>query len=98
MDNLCTTSTDVERAVPGIKTKKSGIPGPEKDNPRCLWAIYSAWSELPSRNRHQTARDYLTTTSNSEISIDLRQAYEHLFKKTVTTLLDPRLRLRLTQD
>jgi WD40 repeat protein len=47
---------------------------------------------------HQTARDYLTTTFNSEISIDLRQAHEHLFKKTVTTLLDPRLRLRLTQN
>jgi hypothetical protein len=47
---------------------------------------------------HQTARDYLTTTSNSGISIDLRQAHEQLFVKTITTLLDPRLRLRLTQD
>ncbi|KAH8820667.1 hypothetical protein F5884DRAFT_57550 [Xylogone sp. PMI_703] len=47
---------------------------------------------------HQTARDYLVTTSKSEISVYPRQAHEQLFLNTINKLLDPKLRLKLTQD
>lgn len=46
---------------------------------------------------HQTARDYLIRTSNSEVSIDPKRAHGQLFMKTVLTLLDPRLRLKLAE-
>ena len=46
---------------------------------------------------HQTARDYLITTSNSETSINLRLAHEKLFMKTASTLLGSKLRFTLTQ-
>ncbi|RFU28895.1 hypothetical protein B7463_g7457, partial [Scytalidium lignicola] len=47
---------------------------------------------------HQTARDYLITTSNSEISINPRKAHELLFSRTITVLMNPKLRLSLTQS
>lgn len=46
---------------------------------------------------HQTACDYLTKMSTSEIAINLRRAHEQLFLKSISVLLDPALRLKLTQ-
>lgn len=45
---------------------------------------------------HQTARDYLIKSSKSEISIDPARDHEQLFVKTISVLLDPRLRFKLT--
>ena len=46
---------------------------------------------------HQTAREYLVKISSTEISIDPRGAHRQLFMKTISTLLDPKLRSKITQ-
>jgi len=46
---------------------------------------------------HQTARDYLIQTSNTEIAISTKEAHGQLFRKSISILLDPKLRYRLTQ-
>lgn len=47
---------------------------------------------------HQTARDYLTKTSNLELSVDLKRSHEALFGKTLSFLLDPKLRSKLERN
>lgn len=47
---------------------------------------------------HQTARDFLIQTSNKEIAINVRHAHGQLFTKTVSALLDPKIRLKLIQS
>lgn len=47
---------------------------------------------------HQTARDYLIRTSNQELAIDLQKAHGSLFSRTISILLDPKLRSKLTHD
>jgi WD40 repeat protein len=47
---------------------------------------------------HQTARDYLIQSSNKEIAINVRQAHGQLFAKAISVLLDPKIRLKLTQS
>lgn len=47
---------------------------------------------------HQTARDYLTQMSESVIAIDTKQAHVLLFQKTISVLVDPRLRAILSQN
>ena len=44
---------------------------------------------------HQTARDYLTRTSQSDISINIAGGHEELCLKALAALSDPELRLRL---
>lgn len=44
---------------------------------------------------HQTARDYLTKTSNLKFSVDLKRSHEALFAKTLSFLLDPNLPSKL---
>jgi hypothetical protein len=47
---------------------------------------------------HQTPRDYLIRKSNQELAIDLQTSHGHLFTKTISALLDPKLRSKLTHD
>lgn len=46
---------------------------------------------------HQTAREYLLKSSNTEIAIDFRKTHGRLFAKTVSNLLDPGFRFKLMQ-
>ncbi|KAN0090022.1 WD40 repeat-like protein [Hyaloscypha variabilis] len=46
---------------------------------------------------HQTARDYLIQTSNNEIAISTKEAHGNLFRKSLSTLLDPKVRYKLSQ-
>ncbi|KKY18181.1 putative wd40 repeat-containing protein [Phaeomoniella chlamydospora] len=46
---------------------------------------------------HQTARDYLTRTSTSEIAIDPEQANKYLCIQTISALLEPTLQSKLMQ-
>jgi WD40 repeat protein len=46
---------------------------------------------------HQTARDYLIQTSNNEIAVSTKEAHGQLFGKSISILLDPKLRYKLTQ-
>jgi WD40 repeat protein len=47
---------------------------------------------------HQTARDYLIRKSNEGLAIDLQKSHGHLFMKTISVLLDPGVRSKLTYD
>ena len=44
---------------------------------------------------HQTARDYLIQSSNQKICVNPKQSHEILFMKTISILLDLKLRLKL---
>ncbi|KAL1988851.1 hypothetical protein VTN96DRAFT_7735 [Rasamsonia emersonii] len=46
---------------------------------------------------HQTARDYLIKISKSEVSIDPIKAHKRLFMSAISALLDPGLRMKVTQ-
>jgi len=46
---------------------------------------------------HQTARDYLITSS-SEVAVDIEESHTQLLTKTVSTLLDPKLRAKITEN
>jgi WD40 repeat protein len=47
---------------------------------------------------HQTAREYLVKSSDTEISIDPGEAHGQLFMRTISFLLDPKLRSKLTLE
>ncbi|KAL3419421.1 NACHT and WD domain-containing protein [Phlyctema vagabunda] len=46
---------------------------------------------------HQTAREYLVQSSG-KLYIDVKEGHGHLFRKAISTLLDPTLRSKLTQS
>ncbi|KAL1393537.1 hypothetical protein HDK64DRAFT_315026 [Phyllosticta capitalensis] len=46
---------------------------------------------------HQTAREYFTQITTSELSVNPKEAHGQLFTKSIHTLADPALRLKLTQ-
>ncbi|KAK7542387.1 WD40 repeat-containing protein [Phyllosticta citribraziliensis] len=47
---------------------------------------------------HQTAREYFTQITRSELAVDLGEAHGELFAKCLSTLMDSRLRVKLLKD
>ncbi|KAK7534407.1 hypothetical protein IWX49DRAFT_638774 [Phyllosticta citricarpa] len=47
---------------------------------------------------HQTAREYFTQITKSELAIDVGEAHGELFAKCLSTLMDDALRVKLLQD
>lgn len=46
---------------------------------------------------HQTARDFLLQSSNTDIAVNVDDTHNHLFKKCILAILDPKLMFKLTQ-